>query len=44
VEIQPEKKHAIEIELLNFCPLTDRTMARGINAERQNLQPSMLNK
>jgi len=23
VELQPEKKHAIEIELLNFCPLRD---------------------
>lgn len=23
VEIQPEKKHGVEIELLNFCPLRD---------------------
>jgi hypothetical protein len=23
VERQPEKKHAVEIELLNFCPLRD---------------------
>ncbi len=23
VELQPEKKHAIEIELLNFCPVRD---------------------
>jgi broad specificity phosphatase PhoE len=44
VELQPEKKHAIEIELLNFCPLTDRAMARGINPERQNPQSFPLNK
>jgi len=24
VELQPEKKHAVEIELLNFCPLRDQ--------------------
>ena len=35
VELQPEKKHAIEIELLNFCPLTDRPGARGSTPERQ---------
>ena len=23
VELQPEKKHAVELELLNFCPLRD---------------------
>ena len=23
VELRPEKKHAVEIELLNFCPLRD---------------------
>lgn len=27
VEIQPEKKHAVEIELMNFCPPLDAPMA-----------------
>ena len=34
LELQPEKKHALEIELLNFCPLSDRAGVRGQNAER----------
>ncbi len=28
VELLPEKKHAVEIELLNFCPMRDRV--RGV--------------
>ena len=34
VELQPGKKHALEVELLNFCPLTDRVGARIATAER----------
>jgi broad specificity phosphatase PhoE len=34
LERQPEKKHAVEIELLNFCPLLDRYGVRLIAAER----------
>ena len=34
LELQPNKKHAIEIELLNFCPLTDRLGARSATTER----------
>ena len=34
LELQPEKKHALEIELLNFCPLSDRVGVRGQSAER----------
>lgn len=34
VELQPNKKHALEVELLNFCPLTDRQGTRGETAER----------
>ncbi len=34
VELQPGKRHALEVELLNFCPLTDRTGARLATAER----------
>jgi hypothetical protein len=34
VELQPDKKHALEVELLNFCPLTDRAGARADTAER----------
>ncbi len=34
LELQPDKKHALEVELLNFCPLTDRAGARGHTAER----------
>jgi broad specificity phosphatase PhoE len=34
LELQPEKKHALEIELLNFCPLSDRVRVRGQSAER----------
>jgi broad specificity phosphatase PhoE len=34
VELQPGKKHALEVELLNFCPLTDRAGARLATAER----------
>lgn len=34
VERQPEKKHAVEIELLNFCPLIDARGVRAIPAER----------
>jgi broad specificity phosphatase PhoE len=34
VELQPEKKHALEIELLNFRPLSDRVRVRGQSAER----------
>lgn len=34
VELQPNKKHALEVELLNFCPLTDRAGARAHSAER----------
>ena len=34
LELQPEKKHALEIELLNFCPLSDRAGVRGQSAER----------
>jgi broad specificity phosphatase PhoE len=34
VERQPEKKHAVEIELLNFCPMTDRHGVRTVPAER----------
>ncbi len=34
LELQPEKKHALEIELLNFCPLSDRAGVRGLSAER----------
>jgi hypothetical protein len=28
VELQPQKKHAVEVELLNFCLLSDRAGAR----------------
>ncbi len=34
VELQPNKKHALEVELLNFCPHTDRAGARSHSAER----------
>ena len=34
VELQPQKKHALEIELLNFCPMSDRRGARPVNHER----------
>ncbi len=34
LELQPHKKHAIEIELLNFCPLTDRKGAGREAVER----------
>ena len=37
VEVQPEKKHALEVELLNFCPLTDRHGARGASEERGSI-------
>ena len=34
VELQPHKKHALEIELLNFCPLSDRLGVRPGSGER----------
>lgn len=34
LELQPHKKHAIEIELLNFCPLLDRAGAGRGPSER----------
>lgn len=34
LELQPHKKHALEIELLNFCPLSDRGGVRGHSQER----------
>jgi len=34
LELQPEKKHALEVELLNFCPMSDRAGVRGKSAER----------
>jgi broad specificity phosphatase PhoE len=34
LERQPEKKHAVEIELLNFCPMSDRAGVRTAAAER----------
>jgi len=34
VELQPNKKHALEIELLNFCPFTDRSGTRSFTNER----------
>ncbi|MEY2600094.1 MAG: Phosphoserine phosphatase 1 [Verrucomicrobiota bacterium] len=34
VELHPHKKHAVEIELLNFCPLTDRVGPWGRASER----------
>jgi broad specificity phosphatase PhoE len=34
LERQPEKKHAVEIELLNFCPMVDRAGVRTVAAER----------
>ena len=34
LEIQPHKKHAVEIELLNFCPTVDRDGTRIHASER----------
>ncbi len=34
LELQPHKKHALEIELLNFCPLSDRSGVREHTTER----------
>lgn len=34
LEIQPHKKHAVEIELLNFCPFVDRAGTRIHASER----------
>ena len=34
LEIQPHKKHAVEIELLNFCPFVDRDGTRIHASER----------
>jgi len=34
LELQPHKKHAIEIELLNFCPLSDRGAGGRAAGER----------
>jgi broad specificity phosphatase PhoE len=34
LELQPHKKHAIEVELLNFCPWTDRAGAGRLPVER----------
>lgn len=34
LELQPHKKHAIEVELLNFCPWTDRAGAGRVPGER----------
>jgi broad specificity phosphatase PhoE len=34
LEIQPHKKHAVEIELLNFCPSVDRVGTRIHASER----------
>jgi broad specificity phosphatase PhoE len=38
IEVQPHKKHALEIELLNFCPITDRHGARPLFNERSEPQ------
>jgi broad specificity phosphatase PhoE len=39
LELQPFKKHALEIELLNFCPLSDRAGVRGHSEERGRSAP-----
>jgi broad specificity phosphatase PhoE len=36
LELQPDKKHAFEIELLNFCPLSHWLGEKGVSAERIN--------
>ena len=36
LELQPAKKHIVEIELLNFCPGTDRIGPRALTSERSS--------
>jgi len=41
LELQPHKKHAVEIELLNFCPISDRSGIRSQEGERvSTLKPT----